>query len=175
MPAQIFTVECGIVDRHILHLPEGILRSDFGIAQLHILHILENVFAVAFQSVYTDVAAEHKRISSSMQFQIFDVQILATPEHFISIVHLYVLDFDVVHLAEHFGGVDTCIGHFQMVGVPQCRTSAYIEKATVNNETMHVPERVVSFEPAINGFDVAAFLDGRLPGTDDDVLQSEIM
>jgi len=53
-----------------------------------------------------------------MQFQIFDVQILATPEHFISIVHLYVLDFDVVHLAEHFGGVDTCIGHFQMVGVP---------------------------------------------------------
>ena len=53
--------------------------------------------------------------------------------------------------------------------------SAYIEKATVNNETMHVPERVVSFEPAINGFDVAAFLDGRLPGTDDDVLQSEIM
>lgn len=40
---------------------------------------------------------------------------------------------------------------------------------------MHVPERVVSFEPAINGFDVAAFLDGRLPGTDDDVLQSEIM
>ena len=55
------------------------------------------------------------------------------------------------------------------------KQSAYIEKATVNNETMHVPERVVSFEPAINGFDVAAFLDGRLPGTDDDVLQSEIM
>ena len=37
---------------------------------LYILHILENVFAVALQSVYADVATEHERISSSMQLQI---------------------------------------------------------------------------------------------------------
>lgn len=48
-----------------------------------------------------------------MQLQISDVQILATPEYFIGIVHLYILNFDVVHLAEHFGCVDTRIGHFR--------------------------------------------------------------
>ena len=41
-----------------------------------------------------------------------------------SIVHLYILNFDVVHLAAHFGCVDTRIGHFQIVGIPQCRTPA---------------------------------------------------
>ena len=118
MPAQIFTVECGIVDRHILHLPEGILRGDFGIMNLHIFHVLENVFTVTFQSVDADIAAEHEGISAAMQFQIFDIQIPATPKHFIGIVYLHVLDFDVVHLAEHLGRINACIRHFQMVGVP---------------------------------------------------------
>jgi len=44
-------------------------------------------------------------------------RILATPEHFVGIVYLYVLDFDVVHLAEHLGGVDTCVRHFQIIGM----------------------------------------------------------
>ena len=160
MPAEIFAVEFRIVDCHILHLPEGILRSDFGIAQLHILHILENVLAVAFQSVYADVAAEHERISSSMQFQIFDIQIFTTPEHLIGIVYLYILYFDVMHLAKHFGCIDTRISHFQMVGIPQCRTPADIEKTTVDNKSVNMPEGIISFEPTINSFDVAAFLDG---------------
>ena len=53
-----------------------------------------------------------------MQFQIFDIQIPATPKHFIGIVYLHVLDFDIVHLAEHLGRINACIRHFQMVGVP---------------------------------------------------------
>ena len=64
--------------------------------------------------------------------RISDVQILATPEYFIGIVHLYILYFDVVHLAEHFGCVDRRIGHFQIVGIPQCLTPADIEKTTVD-------------------------------------------
>ena len=172
MPAQVFAVEFGIVDCHIFHLPEGVFRSDPGIAQLYIFHILENVFAIAFQAVDADIAAEHERISSSMQFQIPDIQILATPEHLIGIVHLHVLNFDVVHLAEHLGSIDTRVCHFQITGVPQCRTPADIEKTTVDNETVHVPEGIISLEPAIDGFDIAALLDGRLSGTDDYILQT---
>src|SRR5699024_3313667 len=129
---------------------------------------LENVFAVALQSVYADVATEHERISSSMQLQISDVQILATPEYFIGIVHLYILNFDVVHLAEHFGCVDTRIGHFQMVGTPQCRTPADIEKTTVDYKPVNMPEGVIPFEPTIDSFDVAAFLDTGVSSTDND-------
>ena len=54
-------------------------------------------------SVDADIAAEHEGISAAMQFQIFDIQIPATPKHFIGIVYLHVLDFDIVHLAEHLG------------------------------------------------------------------------
>ena len=160
MPTQVFTVEFGIVDCHVFHFPESIFRGDFGVMNLHIFHVLENVFAVALQSVYADITAEHERISAAMQFQIFDVQILATPEHFVGIFYLYVLNFDVVHLAEHLGGVDACVRHFQIIGVPQSRTPADIEETTVDNETVHVPEGIISLEPAINGFNVAAFLDG---------------
>ena len=160
MPAQVFAVEFRIVDCHVFHFPEGILCRNLGVMNLHIFHVLENVFAVALQPVYADIAAEHERISATMQFQILDVQILATPEHLVGIVYLHVLDFDIVHLAEHLGGVDACVRHFQIIGVPQCRTSAYIEKTTVNNETVHVPERIISLETAIDGFDVAALLDG---------------
>ena len=34
------------------------------------------------------------------------------------------------------------------------------EETTVDNETMHMPERIIPLEPAINGFDVAALFDG---------------
>ena len=110
--------------------------------------------------VGSEMCIRDRRISSSMQLQISDVQILATPEYFIGIVHLYILNFDVVHLAEHFGCVDTRIGHFQMVGIPQCRTPADIEKTTVDYKPVNMPEGVIPFESTIDSFDVAAFLDG---------------
>ena len=96
----------------------------------------------------------------NLKFQIFDIQIFTTPEHLIGIVYLYILYFDVVHLAKHFGCIDTRISHFQMVGIPQCRTPADIEKTTVDNKSVNMPEGIISFEPTINSFDVAAFLDG---------------
>src|SRR5699024_4587553 len=61
VPAKVFAVQLGIVNSHVLHLPERIFRGDSGIAELHILHILEDIFAVAFQPVDADMAAEHER------------------------------------------------------------------------------------------------------------------
>ena len=40
------------------------------------------------------------------------------------------------------------------------RTPADIEKTTVDNKSVNMPEGIISFEPTINSFDVAAFLDG---------------
>jgi len=62
-----------------------------------------------------------------------------------------------------------------MVGIPQRRTPSDVEIATVDPEAVHVPEGVVALETAINRLDVAALLDGRLPGPDNHLLQAQVM
>ena len=95
-----------------------------------------------------------------MQFQILIFRFLQRQNTSLASFISYILYFDVVHLAKHFGCIDTRISHFQMVGIPQCRTPADIEKTTVDNKSVNMPEGIISFEPTINSFDVAAFLDG---------------
>ena len=175
MPAEVLAVEFGIVDGYILNFPERILRRDFGMVDFYVLHILEHILTVALQSVHINVVAEHERIGSAMQFEVFDADAVATPEHFIGIVHRYVLDVYFVHLAEHFRCVDNRVGHFQVVGVPQGRAASDIEITTVDFETMYMPEGIIALKTAFHGFDVAALFDGRFSGTDNHILQTEIM
>jgi len=110
-----------------------------------------------------------------VQLQILYVQPVAPPEHLVGVGHLHIFDLDVMHLAEHLGSVDPRIGHFQVVGIPQGGTGADIEEASVDGEAVDVPERIIPFEPAIDGFDVAALFNGRLSGADGYVLQPEIV
>ena len=142
---------------------------------LDILHILEDIFAVAFQSVHADVLAEHERIRAVMDLQILHPDVTTSPEDLVGIVYNDIFDFDIVHLAEHFRCIYHGIGHFQMVGVPEGRPASYREIAVPDSEAVYMPERVVSLEAAVFCFDIAAFLDGRLPFPDDDILQAEVM
>ncbi len=79
---------------------------------------LEYVFAVAFQTVDINVVAEHERVGTAVQFQVFYAQVPAPPEDFVGVVHYNVLQVCFIHFAEHFRGVDNRIGHFQLVAVP---------------------------------------------------------
>ena len=81
----------------------------------YILHVLENIFTIALQSVHIDVAAEHEGVGAVVKLQIVDVQSVTTPKHFIGIIHLHVFYFYIVHLAEHFGGINDCVLHHQVV------------------------------------------------------------
>ena len=60
-----------------------------------------------------------------------------------------------------------------MVGIPQGGTGADIEEASVDGEAVDVPERIIPFEPAIDGFDVAALFNGRLSGADVDPTKAD--
>lgn len=175
MPAEVLSVEFGIIDSHILHFPERILRRNLGVMNFHVLHVLEYIFAVTFQSVHINVVAEHERISAAMQFEVLDADAVATPEHLIGIVHRYVLDVYFVHLAEHLRRIDNRIGHFQVVAIPQGRAASDIEVTTVDFEAVYMPERIITLETAFERFDVAALFDGRFSGTDNHILQTEVM
>ena len=140
----------------------------------NVFHVLEDVFAITFQPVYADVAAEHERVSPVVQLQVLYVQPVASPENFVGIVDFHILDFYVRHFAEHFGSVDACVGHLQMVGIPQGGASSHVEETAVDDETVHVPKGVIAFETAVGGDDVAAFFDGRFPGTDGHVVQMQV-
>ena len=154
MPTEILAVEFGIVDGHILHLPESVLRCDFGIVDFYILHVLEHILTVAFQSVHINIVAEHERLGTAMQFEVLDTDAVATPEHFISIVHRHVFDVDFIHLTEHLWCVDNRVGHLQVVGIPQCRTPSNIEIAMVDFETVYMPEGIITLETAFERFDI---------------------
>ena len=110
-----------------------------------------------------------------MELEVLDVEAVATPEHFVGVVHHHILYLDVVHLAEHLRGIDARVGHLQVVGIPQCRTSADVEEAAVDGEPVHMPERVVPFKRTVGGYDVATLFDGGFAGADDDVVQMEVV
>ena len=168
-------MQFGVVDGDVLHLPEGIFGGNLGMVNLHILHVLEDIFAVALQSVHVDVVAEHERVSAVVQLQVADVQSVATPEHFVGIIHLHVFYLDVVHLTEHLGGVDDRVFHDQMVRIPQGRASAHSKIAVLDGEPVYVPERIIALEAAVRGHNVAALLDGRFAGRYGYVVQVDIM
>ena len=175
MPAQVLAVELRIVDGDVLHLPEGILGRDAGVADLRIPDILEYVLAVAHQSVHADITAEHEGIGALVQRQIPDTYAVAAPEYLVGIVHCDVLDVNLAHLPKHLRSVDHRIGHLEMIGVPQRRTPSHIEIAMVDRKAVNVPEGIVALETALIRLDIAALLDGRLAGTDDDMLQTQVM
>ena len=175
VPAEILAVEFRIVDGHVLHLPERILRRNLGIMNFHILYVLEYIFAVTFQSVHINVVAEHERISAPMQFEVLDADVVATPEYLVGIVHRYVLDVYFVHLAEHLRRINNRVGHFQVVTIPQGRAASNIEITMVDFEAVYMPERIITLETAFERFDVAALFDGRFSGTDNHILQTEVM
>ena len=175
MPTEVLAVQLGVVDGDVLHFPERVFGRDFGVVDFHVLHVLEHVLAVAFQPVHVDVVAEHERIGTVMQFQVLDADMVASPEHFVGVVHLHVFYVYLVHLAEHLGGVDDGVFHFQMVGIPQGRAASHVEITAFDGEAVNVPKRVVPFKAAVRGHDVAAFLDGGFPGPDGHVVQMEVV
>ena len=175
MPAEILSIQFRVVDRDILNLPEGVLRGDLEVAQLGVLHILEYIFAFAVKSVHTDVAAEHERIGATSQSEIADIDAGAFPEHLVGIVHHHILKFQIRHLAKHLRRIDHRVRHLEVVRIPEGRTAADGKTAVLDSEPVNMPERIVALEQAVDGLDVATLLDSRLTGTDDDVLESEVM
>ena len=81
--------------------------------------ILEHVFAVALQSININVMAEHEWIGAAVHLQVLYAYVVATPEHLVGIVHRYVLQFEMAHLAKHLRRVDNRVAHLQMVAIPQ--------------------------------------------------------
>ena len=111
VPAEVFAVQFGVVDGDVLHFPEGVFGGYLGVVYLDVLHVLEDVFAVALQAIHVDVVAEHEGEGAFVQGEILDADAVAAPEDFVGIVHPDVFYLDVVHLAEHFGGVDDGVAH----------------------------------------------------------------
>ena len=175
MPAQVFAVQLRVVDGHVLHLPESILGRYPGVADFRIPDVLEHVFAVALQSVDIDVGAEHEGVGTPVQFEVVYAQAVATPEHFVGVIHPDAFHVDVAHLAEHLGRVDYGVGHAQVVGVPQGRASADGEVTMFDGEPVDVPERIVALKAAVGGHDVGTLFDGRLSGQDGHVVQVEVV
>ena len=110
-----------------------------------------------------------------MKPEVADTDIVAPPEYFIGIVHDHILYIDDVHFTEHLGRIYYGVLHFQMVGIPQCRTSADSEITVAYREAMDMPERVIALETTIRGYYVAALLYGRFSFTYDDTVKMQVM
>ena len=112
---------------------------------------------------------------AAAQDKVPDPDSVAAPEHLVGIVHRHVFDLDLAHLPEHLRCIDHRVGHLQVVGIPQRRPAADIEITAVDQESVHMPEGIVALETAVDRLDVAALLDRRLSGPDDDMLQTQVM
>ena len=62
-----------------------------------------------------------------------------------------------------------------MVGIPQCRASAYGKVTIVNGKAVYVPERIIPLETAIGCHDVAALFDARFSFADGHVIQVKVV
>ena len=110
-----------------------------------------------------------------MQLQIPDPDIMASPEDFIRIIHHHIVNVYIEHLPEHFRSVYDSVRHFQIVRIPQRRPTTHGKIAFVYGETVYMPERIIAFKTTAGSNDVAAFLYGRLPFENSDIVYMKVM
>ena len=108
-----------------------------------------------------------------MQHHIVDVQSVDVPKGLVGIVDGDIAQFEVVHLSEKLRTVNHAVSHLHIVGVSDGRPGAWREIAVGDKTSVDMPQGIFSLEAAVVTFDIAAFLDARLPLGDGDVLQSE--
>ena len=145
------------------------------IPQFHVLTILEHILGIALQIIYLHIIAEHEWIGAFMNLQILRTDMAATPENLVCIVDANVLQFYVMHFAEHLGTVNHGIFHCQVVAVPQCRTGTHSEMTICDGETVNMPERIFPFKIAVLSFYVATFFDGTLALPNRYLFQTQVM
>lgn len=122
-----------------------------------------NSFPVGGNCLYL-YQMSHEKIVGVSHFNISQNHIANVPHGFLSVGNANVGKFEVLHFAEHLGGVDPCVRHFKVRTVPQGCACTLGEKAILNYKTVNMPERVFTFESAIDGVDIAAFFQRRFTG-----------
>ena len=110
-----------------------------------------------------------------MQLKILCLNELASPECLVGIIDNNVVQVEMVHLAEHLWGIDTCVAHQQVAAIPKGRAGTGIKLTVLYDEFIYMPEGVFSPETAVLGFYVGTFLDGALAIANSDILESQVV
>ncbi len=175
MPSKIFAVELTVAHSHILRLPESILGVYHSITYLHVSRILERIITVLTIAVDTDVRTMHEDIISMIGCHVSDIYILAVPQRLLCVGDSDSVKHHTIHLTEHLGSVYQRIAHLAVIRVPQRGSRTGLKIAMVNLETLHMPERILAFERATLGLDIAATLQGRFALIECHLHQPQVM
>ena len=175
VPSEELSVQFRVVHRHVVHLPERVLRVYLRVANLYIARVLEDVLRVRHQSVHLHVAAVHERVRTLVQYHVLQLQSVDAPERLVGIVHGYVLQRQILHLAEELRTVYHAVLHVHIVRVPYRRARARSEIAVAYVRSLHVPQRVLALEVAVAADDVAALLYARFAEGDAHVVELHVV
>ena len=171
IPAQVLSVDDGVIDCDVLRFPERVLGLQFGVADDDILAILEGIIARQVKMVDFNVPAMHKDIIALLCFDIFHPDVPAFPKRLVGVGKADAGEFQPVHLPEHLGRFHQAVAHFPVPGIPDGGAGPFREVAVPDGEAVTFPEGVFPLETAADGLDVRRFLDGGLAGVDGDLLQ----
>ena len=141
----------------------------------YVLTILKHVLRIALQSVDIDILREHERISTTMQSHILDLKAVDFPEGLVGIRDLYILQFQIPHLAEELRTIDARVPHHHIIGIPDSRTGPESEIAVLYISTINMPPRVFAIKLTPVRLDITALLDTTLTVLDSDILNSQIV
>ena len=97
-----------------------------------------------------------------MQLHILQLQSINTPEGLISIIDLYILELQMLHLAEELRAIDHTIVHHHVAAIPNGRATAGGKIATGDQATVDVPPSVFAIKLRVAALDIVTTLDARL-------------
>ena len=105
-----------------------------------------------------------------MQFYVLQLQSVYAPECLIGIRDIYILEFQIMHLAEELRTVDGRMAHHHIIAVPNSRTATWGKITVGNQRTVYVPPRILAVELGTVAFQVVTALDAGLAVGDSYVL-----
>ena len=114
VPAQELSVDTGIIDRHVLTFPEGVLGIEVGIPDLDIPRPLEGIVALQLQAVDFQPAAVHEDIVRTQGAHVLQHAVAAVPASLRSTVDQYAAQGHPIHFAEGLGRIDDAVLHQQV-------------------------------------------------------------
>ena len=147
---------------------------DFGVADFNVAAILERIIALLTVIGDANVLAVHEQIIGPLDTHVFQRNAAAMPQRFLSIGQFDIRQLQILHFAEHLRGLDARIGHPQSARIPKRSASPLGKKTIAHDESVVVPERVLSLEATTDRFDVAALFERRFTCMNGDIFQPEI-
>ena len=166
IPSEVLSADIGILHRDVLAVPESILGEHLGVGDGYVAAAVKAVVTYEFEIVDLHVGAVHGKVVA-LGVNVIEPDVIAGPEGLCGVIHVDILERNIVTSPESLGCFDDHVFHLKVVRIPDTCPCRIEEAAVLKAYILGIPEGILPLEGSIYKFNIAAVLQGRFSVVED--------